>query len=481
MHRTIPLMKKLLLVSSTLAFSFYLRAQTFTDQQLGWPTMTAASFAWGDYDNDGDFDLVIMGFSGQTAEVTNIYRNDGNGVFTLLNSGIAQLSSGSVNWGDYDNDGNPDLLITGMNNGGAVTALYHNDGNDVFDSVSTNLPPLIGIARWIDYDNDGMQDVIMAGWMGLGSSDSTELFHNDGNGIFTEASTDFPDYAASDIAVADYDDDGDEDFFLTGYYLGVTSTRSELCRNDGNGVFSIVPFEFIKLSTGTAKWGDYDNDGDPDLLYDGIDSTAVTNHTALYRNEGTDSFTLVNANLPASGEPGSVDFGDVNNDGTLDILLSGAGFPGVKLLSNDGNDVFTDITPINFGTAVPSGFIDMDNDGDLDVIVIRQFGGFNASTILRNDLIALGAPQVSSPISYELFPVPADDFVLLHTGCLSATITSLSVYDAAGQLVISPSILSGEGTSDMRINCSMLKQGVYFAEFSAENNIVRKKFVIEHF
>ncbi|HYV94390.1 MAG TPA: T9SS type A sorting domain-containing protein [Chitinophagales bacterium] len=470
-------MKKLLLLSSSLLFSFYLEAQTFTDLQKGWPTMTGASFAWGDYDNDDDSDLVIMGFSSQTSEVTNIYRNDGGGVFTLLNSGIVHLSNGSASWGDYDTDGNPDLLLTGMNNGTAVTALYHNDGNDVFTSVSTDLPPLIGIARWIDYDNDGSQDVIMAGWMGLGSSDSTELFHNDGNGIFTEASTDFPDYAASDIAVADYDDDGDEDFFLIGYYLGVSSTRTELCRNDGNGVFSLVPFDFDKLSTGTAKWGDYDNDGDLDLLYDGIDSTAVTNHTILYRNESADSFTLVNANLPASGEPGSVDFGDVNNDGTLDILLSGAGFPGVKLLRNDGNDVFTDITPINFGTAVPSGFIDMDNDGDLDVIVIRQFGA--GSTILRNDMIALSDQQVSSSVSYELFPVPADNFVLIRNGCLSAT-TSLNVYDASGQLVISRLILSVEGASDIRFNCAGLRQGVYFAEFISENSIVRKKLVVEH-
>src|SRR2546423_7620 len=90
-----------------LLFLSYLasRAQTFTSLENGFPTLTGASFAWGDYDNDGDSDLVIIGFSGQTAEVSNIYRNEVNGVFTLINSGIVKVSSGSANWGDFDNDG----------------------------------------------------------------------------------------------------------------------------------------------------------------------------------------------------------------------------------------------------------------------------------------------------------------------------------------------------------------------------------------
>ena len=472
--------QKILLLGTCLSSFFFCNAQMFTNLESGFPTLGEASFAWRDYDNDGDSDVIIIGFSGQVAEVSLLYRNEGSGVFTLLNSNIVKVASGSVNWGDYDNDGDPDLLINGMKNGTAITHIYRNDGGDLFTDQVIALPGLIGIARWIDYDNDGWLDVVMAGSMGSQLGDSMKLFHNDGAGVFTELPEIFPNCAASDIAVADFDNDGDQDFFLTGYTSSVPDAFCRLYENDGNGNFSAVPQSFYNLSTGTAAWGDYDNDGDLDLLYDGIDSTASFPFTFLYRNDGSGVFTLTNDSLPGSGEPGSVDFGDVNEDGLLDILLSGTNsINGTYLLRNDGNDTFTDITPSWFLPSVPSGFIDMDVDGDLDILVIQQIGGFTASTLIRNDLIGLSTSSNNLQGSFSFFPVPASDQVTIKYRSSAKNWSVLKVYDAEGNICIIQTLQLAEGENSIPVNCSSMKPGIYIAKFFSATEVAEKKLVIE--
>lgn len=433
-------MKKLLLYFFVLTFpTIGANAQTFTNLNNGFPSLTNAAAAWADYDNDGDRDFALTGFSGVTAEVSRIYRNEGNGNFICVDSNLIAISNGSVNWGDYDNDGDPDLLINGQSGSGipAVTVLYRNDGNDVFTEVLTSLTPIIGITRWIDFDNDGWLDVIMSGLGNSLTNDSIRLFHNNGAGNFIEMNSNLSGYYATDIAVADFDNDGDSDFFFTGGTLSSTTFPiSVLYSNDGNGNFMGTPFNFINLSTGTADWGDYDNDGDLDLLYDGIDSTFGLGITLLYRNDNSGNFTLINAGLPGTGEPGSVNWGDVDNDGDLDILLGGTTF----LLRNDGGDIFTDITPGDFQYGVPNSFADIDQDGDLDILVIQSFSGLYASTIFRNNLIATGnaAPLKDQP---SIFTVScANGIVTIQSTQPLPSPLSLCFFDITGRKVFSRTI-----------------------------------------
>jgi hypothetical protein len=174
----------------------------------------------------------------------------------------------------------------------------------------------------MDYDGDGWLDVIMGGIGNSFLEDSIRLFHNDTTGMFSEILVDLPGYYPSDISIVDFDVDGDMDFFFTGGTLSVsTFPVTLLFSNEGNAQFAQVPFPFISLSTGTAAWADYDHDGDPDLLYDGLDSLIGLGVTLLYRNDSPDLFTRMETNLPGSGEPGSVDWADVDGDGDLDILL----------------------------------------------------------------------------------------------------------------------------------------------------------------
>ncbi len=427
--------------------------QTFTNLHNGFPTLQNASVAWGDYDHDGLPDLARIGFSGTTAEVSTIYHNDGDGVFTLVYTLSVQVSDGAVSWGDYDHDGDLDLLVNGQNGSAgppAVTTLVRNDGGGLFTELTGVIPGVIGVARWIDYDGDGWLDVVTCGLGVSLAGDSTRLFHNDTTGTFTEVPSHLPGFAASDISVVDFDMDNDMDFFLTGGTLSVsTFPVTKLYRNDGAGNYTEVPSPFKNLSTGTSKWADYDHDGDPDLLYDGIDSTFVTGHTMLYRNDGAGNFTLINANLPGSGEPGSVDWADIDNDGDLDILLGGP----TTLLRNDANNSFVDITPADFPPSVPNSFADIDNDGDQDIL----FG--SSSAIFRNDLIT-DIIEMHGNDDLRISPNPAHNVIMLgYTHCNAGRI---EIYDFSGQLLNRMYTEIAAIGPEATIDISQIAPGIYF-------------------
>src|SRR5439155_15520935 len=122
------------------------------------PGLYFAAVAWGDYDNDGKPDLFLTGANAASAPVSQLWHNDGNGSFSLnTNVTFAQVFASAVAWGDYDNDGRLDLLLVGATTGAPVTQLWHNDGNGLF-SLNTNAPlPAVYFASvaWGDYDNDG--------------------------------------------------------------------------------------------------------------------------------------------------------------------------------------------------------------------------------------------------------------------------------------------------------------------------------------
>ncbi len=468
MNKTLPLIILLIVIASCA-----LRAQTFTNLNNGFPTMGSASVAWADYDNDSDLDFAVIGFSGVTAELSSIYRNDGGGVFTLVDTLPVKVSDGSVNWGDYDHDGDLDLLVNGQNGGGgpvAITTLFRNDGNSVFTEMPAALAGSIGVARWIDYDGDGWLDVVMCGLGVTLTGDSTRLFHNDTNGTFTEIPSNLPGFQASDISVVDFDNDGDMDFFILGGTLSTTTFPvSKLFANDGNGNFTEVPFPFMQLSTGTSKWADYDHDGDMDLLYDGIDSTASFGFTLIYRNDSAGNFTLLNDSLPGSGEPGSVDWADIDNDGDLDILLGGPS----TLLRNDGNNVYTDITPVDFPQAAPNSFADIDNDGAPDILFISQSGGFTASTIFRNDNVAAVAEMKNSN-DFKIYPNPTSGKLFIGRKNFSDE-QHLVITDCTGRTVKEDFHFTGES-----VDMQQFTNGIYFICCTRNKNYSVARFVMNN-
>jgi hypothetical protein len=297
----------------------------FTPAAAGLPGIFEGSVAWGDYDRDGDLDLLLAGDTSTspptTAPISRIYRNDG-GSFnedTTADAALVGVTDSSVAWGDYDSDGDLDVLLTGLGNSGYTSEIYRNDGG-VFSPISAGLTTVgYGRSAWGDYDKDGDLDILLTGY--TGGSEVAEIFANSG-GVFgkdTTASASLTGVSQDAAAWGDYDSDGDLDILLAGYtgsgYL------SDVYKNDGSGGFSGIGASLAAFDYGDAAWGDYDSDGYLDIALTGAlhPSGSIS---GVYRNLGSDSFAAVGAGLTPANDS-SVAWGDYDADGRLDLLLTG--------------------------------------------------------------------------------------------------------------------------------------------------------------
>jgi hypothetical protein len=350
---------------------------TFTDVTAlsglagtGWQTGICA----GDYDNDGHEDLLLT-YWGQN----RLFHNNGNGTFTDVTE-RAGLKQSRARWGtgctflDYDRDGFLDIFIAnylefdpqnallpgdakfciwkGMpvlcgprGLASSHNVLYHNNGNGTFTDVSeeSGISKVEGKGLGVisyDFDNDGWPDIYVA-------NDSTPslLFHNNGDGTFTEIgqragvaySEDGLEQGGMGLAVADYDADGWFDIFKTNF----ADDTPNLYHNNQDGTFSDRVFQAgLGKRTDLVSWGvgfvDVDNDGWKDLFYvNGHVYPEVDEYhmdppfrqpRLLYRNLGDGRFQNVSSAAgPAFDELYSsrgCAFGDFNNDGRVDILIS---------------------------------------------------------------------------------------------------------------------------------------------------------------
>ncbi|MCX6306371.1 MAG: T9SS type A sorting domain-containing protein [Bacteroidetes bacterium] len=195
---------------------------------------------------------------------------------------------------------------------------------------------------------------------------------------FSQANVTLPQLAYSACAWGDFDHDGDLDLALTG--AEGNNPLTKIFRND-NGVFTDIQASLLALHFGSAEWGDYDNDGDLDLLVTGIESLGNP-HTIIFKNTGG-TFTDSGILLPGVMD-GQATWGDLDNDGNLDILLAGSSM--ARIYRNNGNGTFTDINaPLpNVETAMCC-WNDYNNDGQMDVLVCGDTGGGIVSALFKND------------------------------------------------------------------------------------------------
>ncbi len=381
---------------------------TFPKVDVNLTAVGDGSAEWGDYDGDGDLDLVVVGDQGDFTGMATIYENDvenGNG-FIPLNAGLTGVYYAAAKWGDYDGDGDLDLIVTGDDGSGPTATIYENDvaNGAGFTSLNAGLTGVDrGAVDWGDYDGDGDLDLVVTG--DDGTVHTTTIYENDvenGNG-FSPIGAGLEGVYRGDVEWGDYDGDGDLDLVVTGN-ASIGENRATIYENDvanGNG-FNPIGAGLTGVREGSAAWGDYDNDGDLDLVVTGSenpDGTSIV--TSIYENEGAGSFSPLNAGLPKVWRTGNVEWGDYDGDGDLDLVLTGE-FEGEDTAAIYENDVEngTGFSPLNAGlTAVNQGDVgwgDYDGDGDLDLIVTGFDTDANETVYLSKQGVPL-QPTVANP------------------------------------------------------------------------------------
>ncbi len=376
-------MKHLFIIPLIIVTYDLLMAQSFTKGgNLGTSNFLNGATAWGDFDNDGDKDLIIIGTPGNAT--TKFYINNSDGTFTEnLNHGFRNVGDGDLEWEDYNNDGRLDLLISGNDNtdggfGTPVTRIYKNLGKGSFQELAGNfLNVYQGSVEWIDFNNDNKPDFLVSGRTNpQGFTNSIALYKNMGGDNFVAITTPFETFSQSDFDCADFDNDGDMDIAMAGYtgFNGVT----KIYKNNGNETFSLHQ-QLTSAMRASLDWGDYNNDGNIDLVISGFSGTLQT--LKVYKNV-TGTFSEINEPEFVGGEQGSTNWIDYNNDGNLDIISSviGDGAWSTRIYRNDGSDAFS--LQVNTGLPVNDysniSYVDLENDGDLDVFFPSTFDSTNA-------------------------------------------------------------------------------------------------------
>ena len=418
------------------------------------PEDMGSGAAWADYDNDGWLDLFVVNQAGpltlsadevrSSSARSALYRNNGDGTFTDVSAsaGIDYRSHGmGAAWGDYDNDGWPDLVVSSY----GENELFRNNGDGTFErrSEQSGIGAYQGFwtgVSWGDFDRDGLLDLYVAGYVkysDLGkmppslqydveappslnpsafAPERNLLYRNNGDGTFTEmayqAGVANPQGRSLAAAWVDLDDDGWPDL-----YVANDVSDNALFRNLGNGLF-----EEVSLAARVADYrgamgiavGDWDGDADVDLFI----THWIAQENALYNNMRTQRLEL---DLPRARTLQFMDeadryglgqialdyvgwgtsFFDYDNDGSLDLfVVNGStlqedddprllvGMRDQLFWNRNAEEGFYDVSAVSgqyFATeSVGRGaaFGDYDNDGDTDVFVVNNGG---RAVLLRND------------------------------------------------------------------------------------------------
>ncbi len=316
---------------------------------------------WGDYDNDGLLDILLAGRVTWDNLLAQVWRNTGNG-FTNINAGLPGITSGWDAWGDYDNDGRLDILLAGYGGGFGDIAQVWRNSESGFTNIHAGLQGFEnGTVAWGDYDNDGRLDILHAGRNGV------RVWRNAVTG-FTNINAGLPQGACGAVAWGDYDNDGLLDILLMGCRdCEGSDAITQVWRNTGSG-FTNINAGLPDLWDGSVAWGDYDNDGLLDILLTGRaqDGSPMVQ---VWRNTGS-GFSNIDAGLPGLGGSAAA-WGDYDNDGRLDIALAGW-TPEWKVAVQVWRNTSTGFERSVALPGVSSGSIawgDYDNDGRLDILV----------------------------------------------------------------------------------------------------------------
>jgi len=309
---------------------FFISTISTVAQQVFFEGVTSGAVDCADYNNDGFVDVLLVGASihqttnGGYKSITKLYKNNGNGTFTEQTQiYLTKVQNGSIAWGDYNNDNYIDILLTGKSDNGLISKLYKNNGDETFtEQVSINLTGVSSSSvAWGDYNNDNNLDILLTGMSSAGQV--SKIYKNNGDETFAEqVSINLTGVSSSSVAWGDYNNDNNLDILLTGSGVGNIRT-SKLYKNNGDETFTEqTSISLIGVIGSSVAWGDYNNDSYLDILLTGIDNSS-NSISKVYKNNGDETFIEQTPTNFKNVGYSSVAWRDFNNDNNLDILLSG--------------------------------------------------------------------------------------------------------------------------------------------------------------
>lgn len=419
---------------------------SFIDTRVDLPGVENGFAIWGDCNNDGALDVLLAGQVSSTLSIARVYQRQASG-FTHAAS-FSNVVRGAAAWGDFDNDGWLDVALSGESDGVPISRLYRNQRSGGACTFSTDDVNLAGVKHsavaWGDYNADGQLDLLLAG--NDGSQPITKLYRNE-QGIFTDSGLVLPGIQDGTAAWGDFDGDGLADLLLTGSTTG-NAPFTSLYHNTGFGMLAAVSTVLPALRDSAAAWGDYDNDGDLDLLLEGTKDGPVY-IAEIYRN---DQGTFVKDQaLVGSPSWTSAAWGDYDTDGYLDALVATSGF--ARVYRNEITGTFA--SGIDIGPPLTSGTVawgDYETNGNLDVLLTgRDFGAAPLTRIYRYSTLPSSTPPdppanlaaiiTDSNATLSWSPPVTDDHTLLSGLSYNLRVGT----QPGGSDIIAPMALPGTG------------------------------------
>lgn len=323
-----------------------------------------------DYNGDNYDDLFFT--DATMSQPNKLFKNNGDGSFGEVTTGLIVTDlakSMSSSWADFDNDGDLDVVVA--NSSMIPCSFYVNNGDGTFSkNTKAAFTKNVGYyhhVSWIDVDNDGVLELYLANYL---PSRFNELWKMDEAGNWSLWSDNLlSQVVGSSVGAtwADIDNDGFQDLLL----LNNNAGKNRMYHNLGDGQFEEL--SNVVTSNGgfsvSSTWGDIDNDGDLDLFI----SNASNKNNELYINDGDGGFNLVTVGsiVNDGGHSHGASFVDVDNDMDLDLFVSNDQGSKFLYISNGFGEFLRDRSELvntNFGNAFGVAFSDIDSDGDMDLI-----------------------------------------------------------------------------------------------------------------
>jgi len=383
------------------------------------------SVATGDFDGDGDMDIVaaVLGTSN-----IYVYLNTGTGTFAAPTTYTGAMGMYSVGVADLNNDGAPDI-VAGNSTGGTYVFLNQNLGTGTFfPGVFYNHGTGVSSYAFGDMDADGDLDMVFT----LPNVNSIGIRFNNGAGVFGASVGYFigASTAPNTVIVADLDGDGDLDVAESNQI----NPNVSVLMNNGTGTLGAV----VNYAAPANPWGlaagDIDGDGDIDL----VSANRTPNSVSVFVNSGTGTFSRTD--YPGFSLPQGVTLNDLDGDGDLDIAVSNSGGGGtVRIMLNSGG---TFSGGINYAAGAGAYHIaagDFDGDGDID-LVTPNYGTTTLSVLfntlpmnVQNNVPPFGVPPVT-PVFNTMNAPPATNITIPFSANLNPATVNAANFRVHGSL-----------------------------------------------